>query len=370
MVLLPPPPRSSHPLVHRLHRQLAFLSPALLVDWAVILALGGAARWVEHQYPYERDPAHYLADPDVSWPHVQHERVPAGPGGMLDQLTWYLPLAVMGVIGAARRSARDVHHAVMGLAASRAVMRLVVECLKNRVGRLRPDFLARCAWDDVAKACTGRLALVKDGRRSFPSGPPLVDSLARPLLPRSLPRRQERCAPRARSSSSLSPLLTRPLIQPGAFAFAARFPRSGLLQSRLLRFALAIAPLFVAGWICVTRLEDHYHHPTDVLAGSVIGLASALVVYPVFYPSPFLLFSPSPPSTLSSFPSASPTAEELLAVMDRPKRIYGALEGGWEDDEEGTVRLEEGEGRGSGIGEVGGTEEEARVPRGSEAAEV
>ncbi|GAA5928079.1 hypothetical protein JCM1841_005902 [Sporobolomyces salmonicolor] len=346
MVLLPPPPRSSHPLVHRLHRQLAFLSPALLVDWAVILALGGAARWVEHQYPYERDPAHYLADPDVSWPHVQHERVPAGPGGMLDQLTWYLPLAVMGVIGAARRSARDVHHAVMGLAASRAVMRLVVECLKNRVGRLRPDFLARCAWDDVAKACTGRLALVKDGRRSFPSG---------------------------HSSTAWQGLFFLALYlagKNGAFAFAARFPRSGLLQSRLLRFALAIAPLFVAGWICVTRLEDHYHHPTDVLAGSVIGLASALVVYPVFYPSPFLLFSPSPPSTLSSFPSASPTAEELLAVMDRPKRIYGALEGGWEDDEEGTLRLEEGEGRGSGIGEVGGTEEEARVPRGSEAAEV
>ncbi|GAA5873941.1 hypothetical protein JCM1840_000238 [Sporobolomyces johnsonii] len=346
MVLLPPPPLSSHPLVHRLHRQLSFLTPALLVDWAVILAVAHTARWVERQYPYERDPAHYLADPDLSWPHVQRERVPAGPGEMLDQLTWYLPLALMVAIGVARRSARDVHHAVVGLAASRAVMRLVVECLKNRVGRLRPDFFARCAWDDVAKACTGPLALVKDGRRSFPSG---------------------------HSSTAWQGLFFLSLYlagKTGAFAFAARFPRSGVLQSRLLRFTLAIAPLFLAGWICITRLEDHYHHPSDVAVGSVIGLASALVMYLGVYPSPFVVFSSSPASdsTRLDFPSASPTAEELLEVMGRPKKVYRDREAGWDDDDdEGRIRLVE-EGRGGGEDE--GFEEEVRVPRGSEVEEV
>lgn len=44
------------------------------------------------------------------------------------------------------------------------------EILTVQVGRFRPDFFSRCQWDTVAHACTGPLALVKDGRRSFPSG--------------------------------------------------------------------------------------------------------------------------------------------------------------------------------------------------------
>ena len=37
----------------------------------------------------------------------------------------------------------------------RFLMSLIVEMLKNRVGRLRPDFLDRCKWDAVASASTG-----------------------------------------------------------------------------------------------------------------------------------------------------------------------------------------------------------------------
>lgn len=54
--------------------------------------------------------------------------------------------------------------------------RITVEWIKNRVGRLRPDFWARCLWDAEKEICTGAEWLVKDGRRSFPSGEPCLCS--------------------------------------------------------------------------------------------------------------------------------------------------------------------------------------------------
>jgi diacylglycerol diphosphate phosphatase/phosphatidate phosphatase len=45
----------------------------------------------------------------------------------------------------------------------------VTEFLKLSVGRLRPDFLSRCA-PDLLNVCTGNSKTVADGRKSFPSG--------------------------------------------------------------------------------------------------------------------------------------------------------------------------------------------------------
>ncbi|BGO96436.1 Lipid phosphate phosphatase 1 [Rhodotorula toruloides] len=294
----------------RSNPHLRFLTPSILVDWAVVLILGQATYYVEQIYPYERDPAHYFNDPDLQWPHGG-ERVPAYPGGLLDQLTWYLPILVIVLVGGLfKRSLHDVHHGILGLSASRAFMRMIVECIKNRVGRLRPDFFSRCQWDAVAHACTGPLALVKDGRRSFPSG---------------------------HSSTAWQGLFFLSLYlagKNGAYAFAAPFPRSGPLQSRLLRLTIVLAPLFVAGYIVITRLEDHYHHPTDVLTGSFIGASTAFFTYLTYYPSPVVL----------STPPGSEEAEERLRVMERPKRVYGVKEvgDGWEEGErveQGRVRL-------------------------------
>ncbi|GAA5905210.1 hypothetical protein JCM8208_000316 [Rhodotorula glutinis] len=301
-----------HPVAHRIrsHPQLRWLSPAILVDWLVVALLGLLSHWVERQYPYLRDPEQYLDDPSLHFEHLYDERVPANPGGLLDQLTWYLPLAVIVVVGGLfKRSLHDVHHGLLVLSSSRAIMRLVVESLKNRVGRLRPDFFSRCAWDATAHACMGPIGLVKDGRRSFPSG---------------------------HSSTAWQGLLVLALYlagKNGAFAFAAPFPRSGVLQSRLLRLSLVVAPLFLAGWICVTRLEDHYHHPTDVLTGALLGSVSALVAYSTYYPSPFVL-------------TAKPGAEgdDELAVMDKPRLVYGnkEVDDAWGLAEEGgRVRLVE-----------------------------
>ena len=45
------------------------------------------------------------------------------------------------------------------------------------MGRLRPSFFSRCDYDAVAKVCQGSFELVKDGRKSFPSGELSIFSL-------------------------------------------------------------------------------------------------------------------------------------------------------------------------------------------------
>ncbi|GAA6024083.1 hypothetical protein JCM10207_009304 [Rhodosporidiobolus poonsookiae] len=290
----------------------SFLHPALLVDWLVVIALDRLTHWIDHQPVYQRDVAHYLPplqavpDPSIGWPHSPTERVPATTNGPLDQLTFYLPLAVIALVALAlRRSLHDLHHAVLGLWASRELMRVIVEGVKNRVGRLRPDFLSRCQWDPLLQACTGDAWLIKDGRRSFPSG---------------------------HSSTAWQGLFFLSLYiagKNGAFSFfrppspllPRRVPSSPLLRtlhtllsSHLLRLSLALAPCALASWIQITRLEDHYHHVEDVLTGGLIGALCALAGYCTYYPVPW-------------------ARDRAEGERGSPRRVYREQEG------EGQVRL-------------------------------
>jgi hypothetical protein len=57
----------------------------------------------------------------------------------MEWITWYLPLAVIVVIAAARKSFHDIHHGVLGLAASRAIMRLTVEFVSSSLLLIPPS---------------------------------------------------------------------------------------------------------------------------------------------------------------------------------------------------------------------------------------
>ncbi|KAM0748088.1 acid phosphatase/Vanadium-dependent haloperoxidase [Meredithblackwellia eburnea MCA 4105] len=269
---------------------LKWLSWALLVDWLVVIILNRISVYIESTYPYKRDVRHQLGDINISWPMAVHERVPSYP--LLDQLSFWLPFGILAAVGASRLSLHEVHHSILALWSSRAVMRITVEWIKNRVGRLRPDFLDRCKFDILKQDCTGLPDVIKDGRRSFPSG---------------------------HSSTAFQGLFILTLFiagKNGAFAYSAPFPRSSFHQSKLLRFSIAVAPLFLAVWIAITRLEDHRHHVEDVIAGSTIGILSALAGYLIYFPNPF--------------------DSNEIAVMDKPRTVYGALE------DEGGIHLSSG----------------------------
>ncbi|GAA5905001.1 hypothetical protein JCM6882_002415 [Rhodosporidiobolus microsporus] len=298
---------------------LRFLHPALVVDWVVVFSLSLLGHYIERQHVYERDVAHYLTpfpDPSISYPHKWVEQVPAHPNGMLDQITFYAPIAIFVLVGGLLRwSLHDVHHAVLALWTSRELMRITVEFIKNRVGRLRPDFLSRCAWSVVEHACTGPPGLVKDGRRSFPSGHSSTAWQGLLFLTLYLAGKNGAFAYFTPSLRSLAPL---PSPRPSRVPVLIR----SLLSSHLLRLIVALAPLSLAVWIPITRLEDNYHHPTDILAGSTIGALCALAGYLLYFPPPW---------------RASIEDEEAARRRGEPRMLYREREAA--DFSEGRVRL-------------------------------
>ncbi|KAM3619598.1 uncharacterized protein V6R79_010685 [Siganus canaliculatus] len=164
-----------------------------------------------------------------------------------------------------------------------AVSQSFTDIAKVSVGRMRPHFLDVCRPDFSTincslgyitnYTCTGAESDVQEARKSFFSG---------------------------HASFSMFTMLYL------AFYLQSRFTWRG---ARLLRPLLQFTLLMMAFYTGLSRVSDHKHHPTDVLAGFVQG---ALVAYCiVFYVSD--LFKPR---AKAATPPPSPIKKELLPSSD------------------------------------------------------
>ncbi|XP_065113387.1 phospholipid phosphatase 3 isoform X2 [Paramisgurnus dabryanus] len=164
-----------------------------------------------------------------------------------------------------------------------AVSQSFTDIAKVSVGRMRPHFLSVCNPDFSTINCTlgyitnytcrGDDSKVQEARKSFFSG---------------------------HASFSMYTMLYL------AFYLQSRFTWRG---ARLLRPLLQFTLLMMAFYTGLSRVSDHKHHPTDVLAGFVQG---ALVAYCiVFYVSD--LFKPK---AKTATPPPSPIKKELLPTSD------------------------------------------------------
>uniref|UniRef100_A0AAY5JWD9 Phospholipid phosphatase 3 n=1 Tax=Esox lucius TaxID=8010 RepID=A0AAY5JWD9_ESOLU len=164
-----------------------------------------------------------------------------------------------------------------------AVSQSFTDIAKVSVGRMRPHFLDVCKpdWSTIncsegyitSYTCTGPESKVQEARKSFFSG---------------------------HASFSMFTMLYL------AFYLQSRFTWRG---ARLLRPLLQFTLLMMAFYTGLSRVSDHKHHPTDVLAGFVQG---ALVAYCiVFYVSD--LFKPR---VKPASPPPSPIKKELLPPAD------------------------------------------------------
>ncbi|KAJ3370491.1 hypothetical protein GGF31_004081 [Allomyces arbusculus] len=145
---------------------------------------------------------------------------------------------------------------VMGLLLATGVATTLSGALKNASGQLRPDFLARCqpavlATDSTADpssptslVCTGDAALVRDGRRSFPSGIATLSATALVYTSHFLARQLDALAP-------------------------------GHIEGRGLRLVATSIPATLAAAMAVTRIVDNRSSWLDVLFGFLIGTAVA-----------------------------------------------------------------------------------------------
>ncbi|XP_047230155.1 phospholipid phosphatase 3 isoform X2 [Girardinichthys multiradiatus] len=164
-----------------------------------------------------------------------------------------------------------------------AISQSFTDIAKVSVGRMRPHFLDVCRPDFSTincslgyvtnYNCTGDESEVQEARKSFFSG---------------------------HASFSLFTMLYL------AFYIQSRFTWRG---ARLLRPLLQFTLLMMAFYTGLSRVSDHKHHPTDVLAGFAQG---ALVAYCiVFYVSD--LFKPR---VKLATPPPSPVKKELLPSSD------------------------------------------------------
>jgi membrane-associated phospholipid phosphatase len=112
--------------------------------------------------------------------------------------------------------------------------------------------------------------------------------------------------------------------QTGAWRFTTSQVPGSIRSSRTVIFSLTLLPIFWAMHVGITRIQDHVsailrflpqclnsvqrHHKEDVIVGSFIGTASALIAYLMFWPSPF---------SSSSFEFGARGQPRLLYIQDR-----------------------------------------------------
>jgi membrane-associated phospholipid phosphatase len=190
--------------------------------------------------------------------YTSHTYLPCSPSDTL--LIWtsiHLPLAWMAwmawtlAAGSSRRrnGIHDMHAAVCGLLTSIGLSEGATILLKFYVQRRRPNFYALCGWSSELLKCTASTQKIREASFSFPSG-----------------------------HSSLSSC---------AMVYLAWFCLSKVVAARGPRWLALVSCVLPVSWaflVGASRLADHWHHPSDVIAGLVLGSVCATVAFHTWYP--------------------------------------------------------------------------------------
>lgn len=182
-----------------------------------------------------------------------------------------VPLAIILCLNAfcvrtlGRAQMHELRASLCGLFVSLGLSEATTCTLKLYVSRHRPNFYALCGFDPTTLQCMApSLAHVHEATLSFPSG---HSSL---------------------SFCGMSYLM---------YFFLGRVSRSnGKTTSKgggiqwnkyqsLLGALSCIVPWSYAFFVATSRIVDKWHHPSDVIAGSLLGIACATIGYHAFYPS-------------------------------------------------------------------------------------
>ncbi|OSC99100.1 acid phosphatase/Vanadium-dependent haloperoxidase [Trametes coccinea BRFM310] len=222
-------------------------------DWLVCIVLALVFYALDYVDGFKRE----FSLTDTSY--AVHERVPPVALYMICGVAPLVLQAVINVLSV--RSWWDLHTSLLGLLLSLSLAGGITQFVKITVGRPRPDLIARCipkagAADpplglSTAAVCTQTVKhILQDGWRSFPSG---------------------------HSSLSFAGL--------GFLSFYLA-GKLHLFDNRghTVKAWLSVTPLSGAALVAISRTMDYRHHWQDVLAGSLLGLATAYFSYRQYYP--------------------------------------------------------------------------------------
>lgn len=194
-------------------------------------------------------------DEELSYPMMPQ----TVPESLLIFMGFVLPLiGVCTVCECLFKDRRDMAINALMLCQAVAVSILFTTIAKKQAGRPRPCFFEMCAWSNNVTAsgqvlgCTAPMSWQWESRQSFPSG---------------------------HASFSFSGLVFFSLFlleKASALCASRRIPAS--VPVSLVHIA-ACLPAFAAVWIAITRVVDFWHNYDDILAGSVLGTATAVQAY-------------------------------------------------------------------------------------------
>ncbi|KAL3231183.1 Diacylglycerol pyrophosphate phosphatase 1 [Nakaseomyces bracarensis] len=215
---------------------------------------------VYYQEPFQRE--FRLDDVTISHPHAQKESV---NDIMLFIYSFVIPVMVILVIWVLFADPRHRYHllyiSMLGLVFSWFSCSLFTNYIKNWVGRLRPDFLARCQprvdipedrYYTIDEVCTTEdYYTLLDGFRTTPSG---------------------------HASESFAGLGY-------LYYWICGQLLTEVKSTGLWRKTIAFAPLLIASLIALSRTQDYRHHFVDVVIGSVLGMLFAHFIYRRYFPS-------------------------------------------------------------------------------------
>lgn len=229
-----------------------------IADWLCTLIIAVVGYYVDGLPPFERKIGPQLHDTSIAYPHtpLAQQQVPAS-------LLWHIcrdaPLLLLVPLALVRPprgvpKVRLLNELLLGLAGALYGALLLVCLAKNAIGRLRPDFLARCAVDKHG-ACTGDADTITGGRKSFPSGHSALSFAGLGFLSLAL------------------------------FARVAPLPTPRLGQ--LWKVVLPLLPWIVALEVALSRIQDYWHHWQDVLVGTLLGHICAYVSFRLRFPCPW-----------------------------------------------------------------------------------
>lgn len=180
-------------------------------------------------------------------------------------LSVLLPAAViLGAHLAGRASRSEAHHACLMLLSCVWLTGLLSNLLKSQVGRPRPDFMSRC-WPSGGEPTWA------------PSGLPLCEE----GVPHQVLKTGMRSFPSVHAAWTAAGLGYLSLWLAGSLRC---FAGLGAAPAQL---ALVVAPLALAAWVGVTRLQEYRHHPEDVLGAQLLGLLVSGLAYRQAFASPF-----------------------------------------------------------------------------------
>lgn len=274
------------------------------VDWTACFVLLVLYRGILHNSKDGFRQQFSLDDVNIQHPHAKVQHVPES---LLAQLAVAMPLIAVTALSLLmkKRWAR-LNTGWLGFAMTIVITGCITELGKSIVGRPRPDLLARCdpMHGSIPTSSTHyKSSLVDyticrtpisthtltDGFKSFPSGHSsiafagltflawymhgcsnaIVRKFARPHEDDeyNAPTEQPVCL---EEGQTLPPTMV------------ANEPPQFLVVSSLL---MPLLPILLAAYIALSRLMDYRHHPTDVLAGSILGATTATIVYHIYHHS-------------------------------------------------------------------------------------